>query len=121
MTLYEAISLCDQGKPNQYSREEKLRWLSDVDGQIQREILDYVEPGEFAGYDGDTPGDTVLLAPAPYEGVYEAYLSAQIDLHNGEFTRYQNSAQLYNSVFAAFAGWYRREHMPLQENLISLG
>lgn len=121
MTLDEAISLCDQGKPNQYSREEKIRWLSDVDGQVQREILDYVEPGEFAGYDGDTSGDTVLLAPAPYEGMYEAYLSAQIDLHNGEFTRYQNSAQLYNAVFSAFASWYRRENMPLQGNSVSLG
>lgn len=120
MTLDEAISLCDRIKPNQYSREEKLRWLSDVDGQIQREILDCVGPGEFTGYDPGTPGETMLLAPAPYEGLYEAYLSAQIDLHNGEFTRYQNNAQLYNSVFAAFAAWYRREHMPLQENLISL-
>lgn len=120
MTLDEAISLCDRIKPNQYSREEKLRWLSDVDGQIQREILDCVEPGKFTGYDPETPGGTVLLAPAPYEGLYEAYLSAQIDLHNGEFTRYQNNAQLYNSVFAAFAAWYRREHMPLQENSISL-
>ena len=118
MTLEEAISLCDRVKPNQYSRNEKIRWLSDVDGQIQREMWDYVEPVEFAGYDEETPVETLLLAPKPYEGMYEAYLSAQIDLHNGEFTRYQNSAQLYNSIFAAFAGWYRREHMPTQENLV---
>ena len=66
------------------------------------------------------PGETVLLAPAPYEGLYEAYLSAQIDFHNGEFTRYQNSAQLYNAVFSAFAAWYRREHLPVQGNSVVL-
>lgn len=120
MTLEEALAVCDRAKPNQYSRAEKIRWLSDADGLIQREILDYSEPGEFAGYDEETPAETVLLAPEPYCGIYEAYLSAQIDFHNGEFTRYQNSAQLYNSVFSALAGWYRRTHLPLQENSISM-
>lgn len=120
MTLDEALAVCDRAKPNQYSRSEKIRWLSDADGLVQREILDYVEPGTFSGYDEETPGETVLLAPAPYEGLYEAYLSAQIDFHNGEFTRYQNSAQLYNAVVSAFAAWYRREHLPVQRNSVVL-
>ena len=75
MTLDEALAVCDRAKPNQYSRSEKIRWLSDADGLVQREILDYVEPGTFSGYDEETPGETVLLAPAPYEGLYEAYES----------------------------------------------
>ena len=61
MTLDEALAVCDRAKPNQYSRSEKIRWLSDADGLVQREILDYVEPGTFSGYDEETPGETVLL------------------------------------------------------------
>ena len=40
MTLDEALAVCDRAKPNQYSRSEKIRWLSDADGLVQREILD---------------------------------------------------------------------------------
>lgn len=118
MTLDEALDICDQVKPNQYSRTEKIRWLSDADGMVQREILDCFQDGDFAGYTEDTPGGTVLLVPEPYCSLYEAYLSAQIDFHNGEFTRYQNSAQLFNAVFSALAGWYRRTQLPRQDNSI---
>lgn len=120
MTLEKALEICDTAKPNQYSRADKIRWLSDADGMVQREILDYFEPGDFEGYTEDTPGDTVLLVPEPYCSLYEAYLSAQIDFHNGEFTRYQNSAQLYNAVFSSLAEWYRRTQVPKQENSITL-
>ena len=121
MTIDQAVARCDSVKPNQYSREDKVRWLSEADGQIRREILDPWEGQEdFDGYDEDTPGTTQLLAPETYCGLYEAYLSARIDFCNGEFTRYQNSAQLYNALFGNLADWYRRTHLPLQENAITL-
>ena len=118
MTIDEAVAQCDRVKPNQYPKSEKIRWLSQLDGTIQKEILDYYEAGEFAGYGEDTPGETELLAPEAYTGIYEAYLSAQVDFHNGEFSRYQNSAQLYNTILSALAAWFRRTRMPLQENSI---
>ena len=74
MTIDEAVAQCDRVKPNQYPKSEKIRWLSQLDGTIQKEILDYYEAGEFAGYGEDTPGETELLAPEPYTGIYEAYL-----------------------------------------------
>ena len=40
MTIDQAVARCDSVKPNQYSREDKVRWLSEADGQIRREILD---------------------------------------------------------------------------------
>lgn len=120
MTLEKALEICDAVKPNQYSRSEKIRWLSEADGMVQREIFDCFQPSSFEGYTEETPEDTVLLVPEPYCSLYEAYLSAQIDFYNGEFTRYQNSAQLYNAIFSALAAWYRRTHVPKQENSITI-
>ncbi len=30
MTLEKALEICDAVKPNQYSRSEKIRWLSEA-------------------------------------------------------------------------------------------
>lgn len=45
MTIDEAIELCDRMKPNHYEKEDKLRWLSELDGRIRIEILDTHEGG----------------------------------------------------------------------------
>ena len=34
MTVREALELTDRRRPNLYSREEKLRWLSEVEGMV---------------------------------------------------------------------------------------
>ncbi len=39
MTIREAIDRLDRLTPNQYDNEEKVRWLSELDGVAHREIL----------------------------------------------------------------------------------
>lgn len=118
MTLQEALAACDRMKPNACSETDKRRWLSDLDGLIDHEILAAHEgsPAPFSGYDDATPGDTVLLVPEPYADVYIKYLFAQIDFVNAEFARYNNSAAMYNTALSAYANFYRRTHLPLQPN-----
>lgn len=123
MTISEAIAICDAQKPNSYSDADKIRWLSDLDGMIQSEIIDTHETeagaGEaFAGYDPDAAdvGETILLVPEPYADLYVKYLFSQIDFANAEFARYNNSAMLYNTAYQAYANYYHRTHMPLQNN-----
>ena len=55
MTLEKALEICDAVKPNQYSRSEKIRWLSEADGMVQREIFDCFQPSSFEGYTEETP------------------------------------------------------------------
>ena len=71
-------------------------------------------------YDPEQDMDTVLMVPEPYSDVYVKYLAAQIDYHNAEFARYNNSMVMYNMALTAFADWYNRTHMPLQNNYISV-
>lgn len=126
MTIDQAIERCDEMKPNSYDREDKIRWLSELDGRITADILLTHEaaPGEtaqgaFPGYDSATDGGTELLVKAPYEDVYIKYLFSQIDFNNAEFTRYNNSAAMFSAVYAAFADAYNRTHMPIQNHSIS--
>ena len=73
MTIHEAITRADILMPNQYTDAEKIRWLSELDGQAKQEIFDRCEgsPADaFTGYAEDTDTDTALLIAPPYDGVY---------------------------------------------------
>ena len=116
MKLMEAIARIDELKHNTYTREDKIRWLSNLDGMVKHQILDTHAGGEapvFAGYNEFTPADTVLLVPAPYDELYLWWLSAQIDFYNGEFARYNNSITLFNTGFSVYKELYHRNNTPL--------
>ena len=115
MTIIDAINRADRLKPNTYSQQDKVRWLSNLDGVVKREIIDTHEGGEdviFEGYNDETLLTTELLIPAPYDEVYVRYLEMQIDYANGEYAKYNNSAAAYNTAFSAFEKYYNRDHMP---------
>lgn len=120
MTIIEAINRIDMLKPNRYSQPEKVKLLSQLDGIVKKQIIDTHEGAEsiiFNGYTDDTPVTTVLLVPAPYDEVYLRWLETWIDFYNGEYGRYNNSAQAYNDAFSAYERYYNRNHMPLGEKM----
>lgn len=115
MNIIEAIANIDSFKPNNYTQTDKVAWLSRLDAMVKKEIIDTHEGGEdiaFEGYNDDTPVETELLIPAPYDEVYLRWLEAQIDYANGEYGRYNNSMVMYNTSYTAFANYYNRTHMP---------
>lgn len=119
MTIIEAINRIDALKPNDYSQEDKVAWLSQIDGSIKKEIIDTHEGGEailFSGYNEETPLDTELLIPSPYDDVYIKWLEAQIDYANSEYGRYNNSMVAYNSALTSFERFYNRNNMPKGTN-----
>ncbi len=115
MTLIEAINKLDALKFNAYSQNDKIAWLSKLDWMIKTQILDNHEGNpapDFTGYTENTPLDTLLLVPAPFDEMYLRWLEAQIDYHNGENERYNNAIALYNALFEAYANHYTRNHRP---------
>ena len=120
MTIFEAITKINNLKPNGYSDGDKVAWLSELDGQIKTEIIDTHEGGEnvtFAPYDEDTDTNTELLVSAPYDDMYIKWLEAKIDYSNNEYARYNITSDAFNSVYAAFARYYNRHHMPIKTKL----
>lgn len=115
MTIREAITKLDALVYNTYSDQEKREWLSTVDANIKREVIDTHEGGDevaFRGYDSKTPDTTELLAPAPYDSLYLRWMESQVHYHNGEKASYNAAAILFNADFEGFAKWYTRNHMP---------
>lgn len=116
MTLQEAIDKIDGLKPNQFSVEDKIGWLSQLDMNIFRDVIltHRHKPGipMFMGYTSEDL-DHSLIAEEPYTELYIAYLGMKIDEYNNETQRYNNSATLFNSYMDNYAKWINKTRRPL--------
>lgn len=114
MTISDAITMVDALRPNQYSKDMKIRWLSRLDGMIWQEVIRTHEGAAetFDGYSSAELESKEMLVAAPYdEDVYNNYLQAMIDRENGEAGKYSQSITLFNAAFVRWRNWYNREHM----------
>jgi hypothetical protein len=120
MTIIEAISRVDALKHNTYTQTDKVQWLSRLDWMVKKHIIDTHEGAEeitFTGYDDLTDMNTELLVPAPYEEMYLRWMEAKIDYHNGEYGKYNNSIEMFNTDYEDFQNYYNRTHMPIGKSM----
>ena len=116
MTFQQAIDQADALRPNELELNMKLRWLSNLDGQIRTELLAAFESGqaELVPYtDQSSKLNAPLAIPFPYDELYPRYLAMRIDLEHGELDRYNNDAALYNRLWQVTAAHYCRTHTPI--------
>lgn len=117
MTVKECIDRVDGLKPNTYTTDDKLRWLSYIEAHVINEVVNKHEPYSahdhnfepFEGYDMEVE----LRAQFPYDELYVNFLKMKIDEENGETARYNNSAAIYNASWDDYAKEYHRTHRPL--------
>lgn len=137
MTLLECITRVDSVKPNAYTVDEKVRWLSYLDASIKKQIIDIheadivveeeTETGEEIENNEEVKGlpyscdrlTDELIVPFPYDELYVAYLKAKIDEENGETARYNNTATSFNMLLSEFAKAYNREHTPKKNAVLT--
>lgn len=107
MTIKNVIDRVDSVKPNGFSNADKMEWLAELEGKIQTEIFllpldELVKPTNMTDE---------LLVPYPYDSIYSFYLQAMIDLHNGEYDRYDNTYAVFNEKWKEYVKW-RTIHYP---------
>lgn len=115
MKIIEAIHKLDDLKPNAYSQDDKVKWLSELDAKVKILIIDTHEGGEgvsFTGYNNDTDLHTELLIPEPFDECYLRWMEAQVYYLNDEFGKYNNAMERYNAAWNAYKNHYNRTHMP---------
>lgn len=130
MTVKEAIVQADGLRPNQYSQEDKLRWLSEVEYSILNDIIyqylipmpDWNKVNPFKPFKPFTEEDfdKELTAPFPFSRIYPAYIKMKIDEENQETQRYNVSAQMYNAYFTDYAKHINEKRIHLGKNSFSI-
>ena len=121
MTIQEVIDLVDRMKPNQFQISDKIRWINELEAQIKTNIIDrhHLNDGEYYVYIPYTEDDLdkTLLIEGTYEGIYEKWLYTQIDLANGDTSKYNNSAAVFNDLFSKFENFYNKTHITIGRRL----
>ena len=102
-TLKSVIDMVDEIKPNAFSNEAKTQWLNECE--------------EIITYHYDAEKDKELLAQPPHDKIYWAYLTAMIDFANGEYNKYQNTMQVFNSFFSEFMRWFALNYHPADTHM----
>ena len=104
-TAGQVLSQVDALLPNQYTLEEKRRWLQQAEGFVCEEILHETLGETFSD-------ETELRVPPPYDELYRFYLEAQIHYANGETARYNSAAGLWNNAFLTYRDYRARTAAP---------
>lgn len=107
MTPNKVIESVDNRRPNSYSEEVKLGWISNLDGMVKKLVIqeEYVKP-----YSYPEDMDKELLIPFPFDDLYSLYLESMIDFYNREYGNYNNSAMMFEAQFTEYKKAYIREH-----------
>lgn len=113
-TFAEIIERVDQNKPSAFEEAEKLRWLTELDGRIATEVMMMSISGVRNLPRGEEALSCEPLVSFPYDGLYDRYLEAMIDYHNGEMNEYQNSMVAFNAAYNGWLNWYLNTYDPVQ-------
>ena len=133
MTPNKVIEVVDRLKPNAYSEEDKLRWISELEGMVVRLVFQWdetylaeveakykskeIKEDEYKEILNKTKPfvypedmDKELLIPAPFDDVYNLFLCAKIDYYNREYTNYNNSAMMFEARYTEYKKDYIRNN-----------
>ena len=113
--IRDIIARVDDIKPNAFTTETKLAWIGELDGRIAAEVMLMAIPDIRQMEHKDPQAlDTEPLVGFPHDGIYEQYLCAKIDYANGEYSKYQNSMEMFNAYYDNFVNWFIRTYAPAQ-------
>lgn len=117
MTVKNAIRKTEELRPGSgYGTEYYLEHLNALESDIYENIISQYE---------NVPESTLplteessLLVPNTYARLYVHYLCAQIDIANGDITRYSNNMVLCNTLLSEYYDRYIRNNMPKQRGKV---
>ena len=109
MTIRELLDYIDDVRPNAFTEAQKLLWLNELEARIQRDVF---LSGEAVQYRLPEDEDAAPLLNPPHDAVYRYWLEAMTDYANGEYNKYQNTMQMFNAQWNAFASWFAETYRP---------
>ncbi len=116
MKLVDLIKRFDNLKSNQFTKEEKVAWVSELDSKVNTNLYEpYGIKKDFDGYTEDS-NDVDLMIPDAFVSVYIHWLELKVDYFNGEIARYNNSLAMFNAEYAQFESWFVKNHLKPQGN-----
>ena len=112
VSAFEVLSQADLLSPNQYTTEQKLQWLGELEGRIYADVI-LATPEKLEEME-KTWQDT-LAVTWPHNDLYVHWLLAKIHQANGELELYQNRMESFNASYQNYVNWYIRNYDPANQ------
>lgn len=109
MTIRELLDYIDDVRPNAFTETQKLRWINELEARIQRDVFLSAELWQYRLPEDE--GTELLLNP-PHDAIYRHWVEAIIDYENGEYSKYQNTMQMFNAQWSSFVAWFAETYRP---------
>lgn len=121
ITINDAISYFDTQCPNQYSTEDKIKWLNEIDLRIWQEIIAprLQKAHEFQPYNNDDLNREMLVTE-PYTELYRYWLEKSVAFANRETASFNNAMIMFNTYYDGFLGYYNRNHRVKQNGYYNI-
>ena len=100
MKIREVFEYVDEIMENVFSEKMKLRWLNQIEAELQTDVLLLAADGIVQYTLEDM--DAELIAPPPYDELYTEYLQYRICLAQEEPERANNKAVTYNRIYTEY-------------------
>ena len=97
MKIRELFEYVDEVMENVFSDKVKLRWLNQIEAELQVDVLLLAPEGITRYTEQDM--DAELIAPSPYDELYAEYLQYRICLAQQEPERANNMAATFNRSY----------------------
>jgi len=107
MTIESCMKLVDAMLPNRVEDSVKLRFLGEIEGKVKVELLGE-SPDGANDFNEDTPAETHLCAPHPFDQIYILYVMAMVDFVGGDTARYESGAATFNAAYQGHGKWLKR-------------
>lgn len=108
-TAQEVVDQADLLCPNQYSQEQKLGWLGELEGRIYLDVH-LATPEQLEQVRETWPG--ALAVGWPHSDLYLHWLLAKLHQADGELELYQNRMESFNASYQNYVNWYIRTYDP---------
>lgn len=115
-TIRQVLDEVAEVQPNSTGDERIIRWLRQLDIELYEKVVKTHEGWQGVkrpDYTAQTPEETALLVPEPYDCIYLHWIQSRIDYENAEAGRFNNSNAAFEADRQEYAMWYNRTHMPL--------
>lgn len=109
LTAQEVVEQVDLLCPNQYTQEQKLGWLGELEGRICLDVH-LMREEQLEQVRQSWPG--TLLVGWPHSDLYTHWLLAKLHQADGELELYQNRMESFNASYQNYVNWYIRTYDP---------
>lgn len=114
-TIREIIARVDDVKINAFGEEVKMAWIAELDGKIALDVmLMSIDDVQQLQYKHPDDLESTPLVKFPHDSLYDLWLGAKIDFANGEYSKYQNSMEMFNAHYGNYVRWFAQFYEPAQ-------